>query len=103
MDPGPILRTKEAKIVKIIEAIDGLRTSKEWSSLKTEVFDGLVVKLERDLREEAEKLDPSTNKLSRIAGELKWARRYANLDGFALQKRVELKNIRQQLHGKSES
>lgn len=93
------LNEEEARVVRIIEALQEIQTSKAWSSLKTEIFDRLATVLEKDLKTEAEKEDPSTNKLNRIAGEMKWAKRYADLSKFENEKRVELQNIRLKLHG----
>lgn len=101
-DNNPKLRTEEARLVRIVEALQEVQKSKAWSTLKTEVFDNLVNVLEKDLRTEAEKPDPNPNKLNRIAGEMKWARRYSDLQRFENEKRVELQNIRTQLNGKSE-
>lgn len=100
-DPKVKLREMEAQLVRIIEAIRGIKHSQEWSTLKTEVFDGLTARLERDLREEAMKDDPDPKKLNRITGELKWARRFSKIEKFEELKEVELKNIRQNLYGKS--
>lgn len=101
-DIKPKLQAEEARLLRIIEALRGILQSKEWSTLKTELFDNLVNVLEKDLRTEAEKPDPSANKLNRIMGKLEWARRYADLQKFESEKRVELQNIRLQIHGKSE-
>lgn len=97
---APQLRAEESRLLRIVEALRIVQDSKEWSTLKTEVFDNLANVLEKDLRTEAEKTDLSSNKLNRITGELKWARRYANLNKFENEKRVELQNVRQQLYGK---
>ena len=99
-DIVPRLRAEEARLLRIVEALQAVQSSKEWSSLKTEVFDNLVNVLERDLRTEAEKLDPSSNKQNRIMGKLEWARRFSDLHKFENEKRVELQNVRLQLYGK---
>lgn len=101
-DNSPKLRTEESRLVRIVEALQEVQSSKAWSTLKTEVFDNLVNVLEKDLKTEAEKPDPNTNKLNRIAGEMKWTRRYSDLSKFENEKRVELQNIRIQLHGKTD-
>ena len=101
-DVATKLRVEEARVLRIIEALDGIQDSKEWSSLKTEVFDNLVNVLEKELRTEAKKDEPSPLKLNRLSGELKWAERFADLNKLANSYRVQLKNIRQQLHGKTE-
>lgn len=101
-DNAPKLRSEEARLLRIVEALQVVNDSKEWSSLKTEVFDNLVNVLERDLRTEAEKPDPNPNKLNRIMGKLEWANRYSDLRKFENEKRSELQNVRLQLHGKTE-
>lgn len=101
-DFAPRLRAEEARLLRIVEALQSVGSSKEWSSLKTEVFDNLVNVLEKDLRTEAEKIDPEPKKLNRIMGKLEWARRFSDLHKFENEKRVELKNVRLQLYGKTE-
>lgn len=101
-ESAPRLRAEEARLLRIVEALQAVNGSKEWSSLKTEVFDNLVNVLEKDLRTEAEKTDPNPSKLNRIMGKLEWARRYSDLHKFENEKRVELQNVRQQLYGKTE-
>lgn len=101
-DVSPKLRAEEARLLRIVEALQAIQSSKEWSSLKTEVFDNLVNVLDKDLRTEAERPDPSSNKLNRIMGKLEWARRYSDLGKFENEKRVELQNVRIQLYGKPE-
>lgn len=93
------LRNEESRLVRIIESLQEVQKTKAWSSLKAEIFDNLVNVLEKSLKTEAEKEDPSTNKLNRISGELKWAKKFSDLTKFENEKRVELKNIRQHLSG----
>lgn len=97
---GSLLQAEEARLLRIIEAIQGINQSKEWSSLKTEVFDNLVNVLEKDLKTEAEKPDCSPSKLNRITGKLEWARKYADLTRLENEYRVQLTNTRLKLHGK---
>lgn len=96
------LRSFEAKDARIIQAIEDVQKTAAWSSLKELVFDGLVESLERELSEEAFKEAPNPQKLNRISGELTWARRFANLTGYANEKRSELLAIKKQLYGKTE-
>ncbi len=98
----PRLRSEESRLTRILEAIQEVEGTKAWSTLKIEVFDNLVNVLEKDLKTEAEKPDPNPNRLNRITGEIKWARRYSDLSRFGNEKRVELQNIRIQLNGKSD-
>lgn len=101
-DITPKLRAEEARLLRIIEALQGVQSTKQWSSLKTEVFDSLVNVLEKEIRTEAKKDEPSPFKLNRLSGELKWAERFSDLNKLENMYRVQLQNIRQQLHGKSE-
>ena len=101
-DLGPRLQAEEARLLRIIEAIQGIVQSKEWSTLKTELFDSLVNVLEKDLRTEAKKENPDPNKLTRLSGEIKWAERYSDLTKLENSYRVQLQNCRLKLHGKSE-
>lgn len=101
-DIKPQLREREQKLVNTLDALQKIGQTKEWSSLKTEIFDGLTARLEKELREEAKKEDPSSNKLNRIAGQIKWAERYSDLTKLEATYRVELSNVRLQLYGKQE-
>lgn len=99
----PRLRAEESRLVRIVEALQEVQSSKAWSSLKTEVFDNLVNVLEKGIKNEAKKEDPSPLKLNRLAGEVKWAERFSDLSKLENQYRGQLTNIRQQLHGKSDN
>ena len=96
------LNAEEATLVKIIEALSSVRDSKEWSTLKTEVFDNLVNVIERNLKSEAKKESPDPNKLNRLAGELKWAEKFSDLQKLEDSYRTQLSGIRKQIHGKTE-
>lgn len=98
----PRLRAEESRLTLIIEAIQEVQKSKAWSTLKTEVFESLVNVLEKDLKNEARKEDPSLLKLTRVAGELKWAEKYSDLSKLEQLYRVQLQNIRTQLYAKPE-
>ena len=106
IEPEPIpeqtkewLRAEEARIVKVLEAVGAISSSKEWQVLKTEVFDNLVNILERDIQAEAKKEDVKPAVLNRLAGELKWAERYADLFKLEQYYKGLLKSIRTKLYG----
>ena len=99
-DIKPLLQAEEARLLRIIEALQGIGQSKEWRSLKTEVFDNLVNVLEKDLKTEAEKTDCDPSKLNRVTGKLEWARKYSDLTKLENEYRVQLQNTRLKLHGK---
>jgi len=98
----PFLQEREGELIAILDAIRTVQGSKAWSTLKTEVFDGLVERLTKDLQTEAKKETPDGLKLNRLAGQLKWAERYSDLSKLELEFRLELTNIRTQLYGKTE-
>lgn len=101
-DLEPQLRSEEARVVRILAAVQELQSSKAWSTLKIEVFDSLVNVLEKDLKNEAKKVDADPKKLNRIAGELKWAEKYSDLQKFENDYKVQLQNVRFKLHGKTQ-
>ena len=97
VDRTPDLKEREGKTVRILESIREVRGSKAWSSLKSEVFDGLVSRLEREMKDEAKKDNPDPCKLNRIAGQLKWAEKFSDLSKLENVYKVELQGIRLQL------
>lgn len=99
LDIKPKLREREQKLLNLIEAIRAVSKTREWGTLKTELFETLVHSLERDLRTEAKKEDPDTRKLNRLSGQLKWAERYADLNKLEEVFKVELTGLRKQLYG----
>lgn len=94
------MKEREGQLLRILEAIAEVRDSKGWSTLTVEVFGSLVQSLERKLMGEAKEGSPDTQKLSRLAGQLEWAERYADLDKLEGVFRQELSNIRLK-YGKS--
>ena len=101
VDVQPMLREREAKLLSIINAIQGINQTREWSTLKEEVFDSLSETLEKQIGIEARKETPDTLKLNRLAGQLKWAEKYSDLTKLEQVFRIELTNIRKQLYGKT--
>jgi hypothetical protein len=98
-DYVPKLKEREAVLVNIIEAIQGVKQTQAWSTLKSQIFDGVVTRFENELRDEATKEAPDTNRLNRISGQLTWAKRYADLDKLEGVYRAELLGLRNKLHG----
>lgn len=95
--PDDRLREREAKLVRLIEALGALDASKEWSTLKEELFDGALESIEGKIRIEADKAEILLPELYRLQGERKWAKKYSKLDTLADSYRVELANIRRTL------
>jgi len=102
VDTSPVFIEREANLLKVIEALRIIRQTNEWSSLKEEVFDKLSGDLERQIGQEAQKLNPDTHKLNRLSGELKWAERFSDLKKLEDSYRVELTHVRSKLYGKTE-
>ena len=96
----PQLRAEESRIVRILEAIKAISSTKEWQVLKTEVFDNLVNVLEKNIQSEAKKEEIKPAILNRLAGELKWAERYSDLSKLEQFYKIQLKSIRIKLYGK---
>lgn len=102
IDYKPQLRQREGELVKIIEALKNVQSSKDWSTLKNTVFDGVVTTLETQLHSEAIKQDPDKLVMARINGQRAWAKKYANLDNLAEIFRLELTQVRLKLYGKTQ-
>ncbi len=85
---------REAELVRLIDAIKGLEETREWSTLKEALFDGLVERLEAQLRNEAERPELNSSALYRLQGQLSWARTYADLGKLAKTYHAELVSIR---------
>lgn len=102
VDNTPRLREKETELITILESLKGIQETKEWSTLKTKVFDGVTESLSREMTIEAKKENPDTLKLNRLAGQLKWAEKYSDLSKLENVFRLELTNVRKLLYGKTQ-
>ena len=101
VDRSNNLREREAELVKILSAIEGVQKSREWSTLKEKVFDGVEDGLRKRIEVEAKKATPDALVLNRLTGQLLWAEKYADLSKLAVVFRTELTNIRKQNAQKS--
>lgn len=102
-DTKVALKERDAKTVRVIEAVQALQKSAAWSTLKTEIFDNLTKVLRNELFAEAKKEDPNSNKLNRISGKLEWAEKFSDLEKFEKTQRVELTRIRTLLGGTTDA
>lgn len=96
-DRTPWLKDREAFLVRHVETLRRVAVSEDWSSLKKMLWDDVVQTLERQQKEEAEKNSPDPMTLTRINGQLVWARKYSDLNKLADFFMNELKSVRQQL------
>ncbi len=91
------LRRREGEVVRIIEALKRIETSEDWSTLKTEVFDGVLDSLEGRLVSESKKPELNNPEIYRLQGQIQWAKKYANIAHLTESYRLELTRIRKQL------
>lgn len=98
-DLKPVLREREAKLVKIIEALGQVEAADEWQTLKELYLDEIVKSLESRLVTEAKAKTINEPELYRLQGQLAWAKKYANLEQLRQSFKVELQNIRKQING----
>lgn len=93
-----LLREREAKLVRLIESFHALSESKEWSTLKEELFEGALQSIENRLKTEADKPEVSLPEIYRLQGERKWVKRYADPVSLVERYRIELAHIRKQIN-----
>lgn len=93
-----LLRQREGELARIIEALKTIESSTEWSSLKTDVFDGVLDSLEGRLMSESKKPELNNPEMYRLQGQIQWAKKFANLAILTDSYRLELQRIRQQLN-----
>lgn len=99
----PRLRVEESRLIRILEAIEQVHTSEAWATLRELLFENLDTTLSKELIEEARKATPDTERLNRLAGQLEWAERYADLAKLAQQYQMQLQSVKKQLNGTSTS
>ncbi len=97
-DPSTALREREGTLARIIEALKQVEGSEAWSTLKTELFDGVLESLEGRLSAEAKKPQVDLPTIYRLQGQIQWAKKYADLAGLTDSYRLELQRIRQPLN-----
>lgn len=73
---------EQARLTRLIEAINNLLTSRDWQVLQEFHFVPEESRLTRLLLLEAKKSEVELDEIYRLQGELKWAKRYADLKVF---------------------
>ena len=101
-DSDERLRTEEARLVRIIESLQIIQTTKEWSTLKKDIFDSFVSSLEKEIKSEARSENPNPLKLTRLSGKIEWAERYSDLSKLENYYKVQLTNLRTKLYDQRE-
>src|SRR3990167_11178088 len=92
------LQEQQGELTRLVEAINRVEASEDWRKLKELWLDGIVEKLERQLKDEAQKGEVSLPKLYRLQGQIEWARKYSNLKKISDEKRLEIENIKKQIY-----
>lgn len=92
------LQIEESRLIRILEAIQEVKESKGWSTLKAEIFDSRVNILEKELLEAARKKTPDIFQISNTAGQLEWAERFSDLNKLEGWYRTQLQGIRKVQH-----
>lgn len=73
---------EQARLTKLIEAIVNLLENKDWRTLQELHFSQEEERVSRLLLGEAHKSPLDDKEIYRLQGEMKWARRYADLVAF---------------------
>lgn len=89
---------REGVLVRLIEALGRIERSEDWSTLTSEVFDGVLESLEGRLSAEANKPLVDLPAIYRLQGQIQWAKKYADLAVLTNSYRLELQGIRKQLN-----
>jgi hypothetical protein len=89
-----VVSNREAKLVRMVEAIARLSESSDWEILKEEIFDPVTKNLESRLMSEVKSEKINEPEIYRLQGQLVWARKYSNLETLKEVFKVELVNIR---------
>ena len=84
------LQEQQGELTRLVEAINRVEANEDWRKLKELFLNGIVEKLERQLRDEAKKDEVSLPMLYRLQGQIEWAKKYSNLKKISDEKRVEL-------------
>lgn len=92
IDRKPFLRQREIELVKLIEAIENVKSSNYWKILE-DLFSRDVEKIRSELDDEKD-----TIKIFRLQGSIEWAKKYSDLSKLAERYREELINIRKQIN-----
>ena len=92
------LQEKQGELTRLVEAINAVESSEDWRKLKELLLDGIVEKLERQIKEEAKKDEVSLPRLYRLQGQIEWAKKYSDLKKISEEKRLEIENFKKQIY-----
>jgi len=89
---------QQGELAQLIEAINAVEANEDWRKLKELFLNGIVDKLERQLRDEAGKKEVNLPNIYRLQGQIEWAKKYTNLKKISDDKRLELENLKKQTY-----
>lgn len=92
------LQEQQGEWSQLVEALNRVEASEDWQKLKKLFLDGLVIRLERQLNDEASKSEVNLPKLYRLQGQIEWAQRYSDLKKISNLKRLEIENLKKQIN-----
>lgn len=72
-----------ARLTKIVEAVDGLLKTKEWLTLQELHFTKEEERINHLLLSESKRTELDDREIYRLQGEMKWAKRYADIRKWA--------------------
>lgn len=89
------LRERDTHLIRLVEAIQAIQRTPEWSTLKEE-FDGEIARLERLLLVEARKKEVSLPEVYRLQGRIEEAKR-VSLEKLLVDSMTEHDNLKRKL------
>ena len=92
------LQEKIGELSRLVETLNKVEDNEDWQNLKKLLLDGIVEKLERQLRDEAKKDEVNLPNIYRLQGQIEWAKKYSDLKKFSNDKRLELENLKKQIN-----
>ena len=72
-----------ARLTRLLEAIDGVMKTKDWQTFVEMHFSKEEETIEKLFLSETKKTEVDDKEIYRLQGEMKWARRYADLRKWA--------------------
>lgn len=96
VDTTPMLRSRQEKIAKIIEAIDSIANSNYWKFLQNEFFLGALDSAVNQIC-----IEKDDRKIASLQGEIRILSKYADFKALSDAYRLELQHIERQLKGRN--
>lgn len=92
-----LYRQEQDRLIRIIEAFEGLEKTEEWKTLKELVFSKSLDAIQRQILNESLSRVIDTEKLYKLQGEYAWATQYVQTGRFVETCRKQLAEIKRKL------